>query len=206
MKQLGIDSVPATVAGRDVVSGWNPKALADLVGVSYDDIPALSPEALLARLDRILRLAQTVISGLETEMLEVKHPSRDRTLYDLAYHVFKLSDSFVDAVEQARLLREWLVEKTPAGIDTGSALADFGVKVRRRFSAWKKDASPHVYEKKINTYYGEQQAWALLERTVWHAGQHLRQIFDLLKENGMTPAVSLDESLFEDLPMPTEVW
>jgi hypothetical protein len=32
---LGIARVPATIVGDRVVHGWNPKALAELVGVRY---------------------------------------------------------------------------------------------------------------------------------------------------------------------------
>ena len=41
---LGVPRVPATVLGGDLVHGWNPSALAKLVGVDYDGGPALDPE------------------------------------------------------------------------------------------------------------------------------------------------------------------
>jgi hypothetical protein len=41
---------------------------------------------------------------------------------------------------------------------------------------------------------------------VWHAGQHLRQIHDLLSRNGVIPASALDPQLLAQLPMPKALW
>ena len=56
------------------------------------------------------------------------------------------------------------------------------------------------------TYYGEELTHELLERTAWHAGQHLRQVYSLLEEDGFLPEDSLPDAVFEGLPMPTELW
>ena len=35
LERFGVMRVPATIVGNRVVHGWNPQALAELVGVSY---------------------------------------------------------------------------------------------------------------------------------------------------------------------------
>ena len=40
---LGVPAVPAVVVGERAVHGWNPKAVAELVGVPYAGGPALPP-------------------------------------------------------------------------------------------------------------------------------------------------------------------
>ena len=206
MESYGISTLPAAIFNRRSVSGWNPKALADLVGVAYNDRPVLKPHDLFMVLDRILRLTQEIIAPVAEEKLDVKKPSRDRTLRHLCYHVFRLSNTFVDAVEKNRLLHEWLVAPPPADIRTGRDLEGYGQKVRDRISDWKKSVSAEIFNGAVNTYYGDQGVHHLLERTVWHAGQHLRQIRDLLIENGIEPSIALDDSIFEGLPMPDDVW
>ena len=58
----------------------------------------------------------------------------------------------------------------------------------------------------VETYYGRQDAHELMERTVWHAAQHLRQIHALLKDAGAPPRDPLDASLLEKLPLPASIW
>ena len=45
----------------------------------------------------------------------------------------------------------------------------------------------------VETYYGRQTAGELLERTVWHAAQHLRQLYALLGRMGLSPDGPLAE-------------
>jgi hypothetical protein len=45
-----------------------------------------------------------------------------------------------------------------------------------------------------------------MERTTWHCGQHVRQWFMLLGMAGVVPVVTLDDTAFACLPMPSSVW
>ena len=58
----------------------------------------------------------------------------------------------------------------------------------------------------MQTYYGPQLLHELMERTTWHCGQHVRQWFMLLEMAGIAPVVTLDDTAFASLPMPTSVW
>jgi hypothetical protein len=75
LERLGIPLVPATVLGDRWVHGWNPKALAELVDVTYAEGPRLSPEALAQRLDLILAAAQRAVSQVAPEHLEMRAPT-----------------------------------------------------------------------------------------------------------------------------------
>lgn len=203
---LGVPRVPATVRDGHVVHGWNPAALAALVGVPFDDTPALSPVELAEALDNILYYAQHLLKRLDDRQLALKHPHRDRTLRDLGYHVFRLSAAFVDCMEQGRLEQAWLGETAPADVQSGAALAEHGAQARARIAAWLAAAPEAVFARPARTYYGEQRTHLLLERTTWHAGQHLRQLYDLLATDGSLPVGPLAPELFEGLPMPAELW
>jgi len=56
----------------------------------------------------------------------------------------------------------------------------------------------------IDVYYGPQSGHDLLERTTWHAAQHLRQLHVLLGELGLPPREPLPD--FEGLPLPASLW
>jgi len=202
--RLGVPAVPAVVAPGGVVHGWNPGALADLVGVRYEATQRLSPAMLAERLDRVLAAAGRVVAVVEPEQLALRHPGRDRSLHQLAYHLFRLSLAFRDAMVERRLPETCLQEQAPSGLADGPALAGYGAAVRAALRGWlgADDAAAGTVE----TYYGPQSGHELLERTVWHALQHLRQIHALLENAGAPPPEPLDPSLLERLPLPQSVW
>ena len=159
-----------------------------------------------ARLDRILEYAQAALREAPPALLEVKSPGRDRTLRDLAYHVFRVAAAFVDCLEQERFLAEWFAEPAPPDTQTGERLAEHGGAVRERLGSWFAAAPKGCYETMAQTYYGEQRVHDLLERTTWHAGQHVRQVYSLLEDNGEAPTVALDPGVFRGLPLPEQMW
>lgn len=204
LERFGIPRVPAVVAGDRAVHGWNPKGVAELVGVAYDEGEQLTCEELAQRLDTILQAAQRAIRQVPTEQLQMKTPGRDRTVHQLGYHIFRVALSFRDAMEQAYLPEGWFEEGPPAELSNSAAIAQYGDTVRQRLADWFQ--RPDVYEGSVDTYYGSQTTAAFFERTVWHTAQHLRQLYDLLERMGVTPEAPLSEAAFRGLPLPSDVW
>ena len=206
LERRNIPWVPATLRGERHVHGWNPAALAELVGVPYDDTPALVPAELVERLDTVLYHTQHLVKGLSSAALALNHPGRDRDLADLVFHIYRVGRSFPDCLDQGQFPHAWL-EATPSAEDrNGLSLFRTGEETRQHLTQWFSKSSSEVYEQPANTYYGEQRAFELLERTTWHAGQHLRQIHDLLEQDGQLQPGSLPMELFESLPMPEAIW
>lgn len=206
LRRLGVPAVPATVAGERAVHGWNPAALAALVGVAYTGVPPLPPAELAERLDEILSMAQYALERTPDEALTLTAPGRDRSLRNLGYHVFRVAAAFVDTMEQGRLEEAWFFEDAPPALRTGPELAAHGKAVRTRLAAWFAAAPADIYGRDAETYYGSQPVHELLERTAWHAGQHLRQVWALLEDAGVMAPRSLDSTLFTGLPMPEALW
>lgn len=203
---LGVPRVPAVAVGERVVHGWQPAAYAELVGVEWDGGSMHPPDELRRRLDRILELAQQALRDAPAADYTVKPPGRDRDLRDLGFHIFRVGAAFVDCLEQGWFSEDWFSERAPETLATPAALADQGGKVRHRLRAWFATAPVEIYETQARTYYGDQQVHELLERTTWHAGQHTRQLYFLLEQQGALPANSLDMAPFEGLPLPKEMW
>jgi hypothetical protein len=204
LRELGVPAVPAVVAARGVVHGWNPAALASLLGVRYEGAQRLSAEALVQRLDHVLAAAGRLVAGVEPRHLTLQHPGRDRSLHQLAYHLFRLSLAYRDAMIERRLPETWLQELAPPGLPDGAALAGYGVAVRDALRRWFQTEGGATGS--VETYYGAQTAHELLERTVWHATQHLRQLHALLEDAGAPVQEPLDQSLLAGLPLPDAVW
>ena len=166
----------------------------------------LSPYDLGRRLDRILAASERLIAEVPDSRMDVTPPSRDRTLRDLAYHVFRLSLAFADGMDLGRLPREWLGEPAPADLREGPAIARYGALVRGRLGGWFEGAAPREFERTIDVFDGPQSGQDLLERTTCHAARHLRQLYGLLEAVGLPPRAPLPTEHFEGLPLPASLW
>lgn len=204
LASLGVKLVPAVRDGERVFHGWNPEGLAAFVGREYAEAPRLAPEELTQRLDRVLECAQRALRQFPPGSLDDTTPGRQRTVRDLAFHVFRLSAAHRDAFEGGYFPESWLEEGAPDDAGSAEEIAAYGDRVRHRLGEWWRRAD--AFSGSVETYYGPQTAHQLLERTTWHAAHHLRQLCALLEEKGLAPAGPLAESDYAGLPMPGEVW
>jgi len=201
---FGVMRVPATIVGDRIVHGWNPEALAELVGVRYRAHEKLTPAELAERMDLVLAATQRAIRQVPRERLGMKYPGRDRTVHQLGFHVFRVAASFADTREQGHLTSDWFEEKAPPAMADGDAVARYGETVRRRLAAFFE--RPGWCDGLVSTYYGPQTAPDFMERTTWHCAQHLRQIYWFLDEMGVAKDAPLTDADLEGLPFPKEVW
>ncbi len=206
LKRRGVPLVPAVVVGEQLVHGWNPPALAELVGVPYASEPALAPAELAARLDRILEATQRALQTVSAEQLQTSVPGRNRTIRDIGHHIFRLSLGFRDAAIEDRFPEAWLLEVVPAEMTDGAALAQYGGTVREQLSNWFAEHATQSFSPLVQTYYGPQSLHALLERTTWHAAQHLRQVYALLEAAGVILGQPLSAQDYAGLPLPDTLW
>lgn len=206
LRRLGVPLVPAVAVGDRAVHGWNPPAYAALLGVAYRAPTRLAPAELAARLDRILDNAERLTAQLEPGQLDSVPAERKRSVRDLAYHVFRLALAFIDGADRGQFPEAWLQETAPPDLVTGGDIARYGALVRARLSGWFQGAGPAEYERVIDVYYGPQSVHELLERTTWHAAQHLRQLHVLIERLGVRAPAPLPVDAFAGLPLPEAIW
>src|SRR5207247_6363432 len=128
-------------------------------------------------LDRVLESAQGLIARFDARQMDHVPPERKRTLRDLAFHVFRLSLGFVDAVDRAELPESVYEERAHPELVSGGDVARYGALVRARLSGWLQGAGGEEYKRTVETYYGPQAAGTVLERTTSAAGQLLPQMY-----------------------------
>jgi hypothetical protein len=204
LEPFGVPRVPATIVGDRVVHGWNPKALAELVGTHYEERTQLAPAELSRRLDTVLAATQRAIRQVPLDQLGVKSPGRDRTVRQLGFHVFRVAASFADTRELGHLDGAWFEENAPPEMADGDAVAQYGETVRRRLRDYF--TRPGWCDGEVSTYYGPQAAPEFMERTTWHTAQHLRQIYWFLDQLSLEKDAPLTDADLEGLPFPREVW
>lgn len=206
LKRLGAPLVPAVVVGEQVVHGWNPRGFAELLGISYTESPQLSPPELAERLDRILLATQDALRQVPPEQIDLRTPGGERTLRNLGYHIFRLSFAFRDAAEEDRFPEAWLLEPVPADLIDGQSIAGYGDFVRKQLTLWFAGNQERNFSRPVQTYYGPQSLHTFLERTTWHAAQHLRQVYALLEGIGIKPDQPLTAADYAGLPLPSQLW
>jgi len=204
LQRRGLRLVPVLTDGERTFHGWDPERLARFVGIEKKNEQQLEPSELLRRLDQILLAAERAILQTPPAGLKVRVPQRERTLRDLAFHLFRLCLAYRDACASKTFPESWLLETPPPEMRDAAALARYGASVRAQLSEWlaRKDSAAGPVE----TYYGTQTSAQLLERTVWHAAQHLRQLYALLEAMGVTPQNPLTAADFQGLPLPESLW
>ena len=206
LKRLGVPRVPAVAVGDRAVHGWNPAGYAELVGVDYRPAIKLSPAVLAARLDRILGATEALVRRIPDDRMEWTPPERKRPLADLGFHVFRLSLGFIEGADRATFPETVHTETAPSDLRTGDALARYGALVRARLSGWFAGAGGDEFAQVVETYWGPVVAHDLLERTTWHAAQHLRQLYILAARLNITPETPEPVDAYKDLPLPSAIW
>ena len=207
LQELGARSVPVVARDARFVFAQVIKDVVDFLDLPDDTAPELSPEALASKLDRILETAIRLTRQMPDARLEDLLPNRPRSWRVLLHHVYQIPVAFLEMEEQGRTLTyESMVEAPPDGMRTSAAVADHGEAVRTRFAAWWSRVAEEDFSGRVPTYFGGTTRHEMLERTVWHTAQHVRQIASLLEQAGVAPDRPLDADDLRGLPLTDKVW
>ena len=114
--------------------------------------------------------------------------NRDRSIRDLAYHVYQIPDAFLQAVEDGvEDLTAVYNAPPPPAVKTVEDIAAYGAQVEKKLEAWWSALPDKSCRRTVRTYYGERPLHELLERCTWHSAQHARQIIAVLERLGVEP-------------------
>jgi len=209
LKRFGVKLVPVVAKGDQWANGAVFRDVAKVAGFDYSSHKMLEPKIMVEKIKSINFFARKFLDQIPEDKLDTLLPGRPRSYRQLVYHVFYIPDVFLDRVEHNKpYTYEALLSILPKDMKTKSELMDYGNRVYERFDKWwKRDGDKVDFDQPGNVYYGEVNLHEVLERTGWHSGQHVRQINLLLKEKlSINPKETLDETIFEGLPMPKNIW
>jgi glutaredoxin len=204
---LGVRTVPVVARGRDYVFAQELADVSRFIGrdVTFRRLP---PAALVDKWLNVLEAAQRHVMQLPPEHLaERATPGRDRSIRDLAYHVYQVPDAFLQAVENGvEDLTSVYNAPPPAAVTAREDIRDFGASVTARVRRWWAAVPDTSCREDIKTYYGLQPLHHLLERCTWHSAQHARQIVAVLERFGIAPDGPLTARDYAGLPLPAGLW
>lgn len=172
-----------------------------------DTAPELSPDELLQRYDGFLETAIRLTRQMPDDKLGNELPDRPRSWLVLMHHVFQIPTAYLDMEDTGETLSyDNMVAPPPDGMHTSADIANFGESVRSRFKSWANRAVGEDFSGDVPTYFGGTSRHEMLERTVWHSAQHMRQVAALLEEAGITPDRPLTATDISGLPLTEKVW
>src|SRR3954454_2416416 len=207
LRAFGVRTVPVVARGSEYVFA---QELADVSRFLGRDVSfrRLSPDELLDKWLTVLEAAQRHVMQIPAERLaERATPGRDRSIRDLAYHVYQVPDSFLQAVEDGvEDLTSVYNAPPPPGVKTSEDIRAYGKKVSERLERWWKREGIKAANAKLSTYYGEQPLHHVMERCTWHSAQHARQIISVLEGFGIQAQGPLTEKDYAGLPLPVGMW
>lgn len=207
MRALGARSVPVVSKGEKFVFAQNVRDVVEFLGINEDVGPKLTQAELAARGDMIWQAAVRYVRQMPESALAKELPNRPRSYRVLMHHIFQIPTAFLEARRGSKeLAYERLVAAPPDDMKTSDDIADFGEALRLDFKAWVTSEGGAICQGDMKTYYGGQKAHEVLERTVWHSSQHVRQVMSLLEMEGIQPNPPLPDSAFDKLPLPLKVW
>jgi glutaredoxin len=208
LAELGLKLVPIVARGKDWANGAVFRDVARVAGFEWGGHEMLAPEEMLARINGILSAAHRFASQIPEDKLDDMLSGRPRSYRQLAYHIFRIPEVFLNRVEHdAPYTYESLLSILPSNLETKDDLLNYGVEVRSRLNAWWESAGRDTdFSQPGKVYYGDVTLHEVLERTGWHSGQHSRQLMLTLEKLGIAPDGPLGDADFAGLPMPSNVW
>ena len=205
LAHLGVKSVPVISLGEKWIFAQDLKVVAEFCGI--EKLPEkLPPATLVDKLDMVISGAQRFIAQMPPERLNDMLPGRPRPYRDLFYHIFVIPDLFVDAARDGKEITEKGFEKGAPEGSTVESIVAYGEEVKKRVHDWWDKVEDKNLDFMVPTYYGEHTAHDTLERTTWHAGQHVRQVMFIHGTLGVRTNQPLTDQDFAGLPMPKSVW
>jgi glutaredoxin len=204
---LGVRTVPVVARGSEYVFAQELADVSRFVGreVTFRRLPA---SELVKKWLTVLEAAQRHVLQLPPERLaERATPGRDRSIRDLAYHVYQIPDAFLQAVEDGvEDLTAIYNAPPPAATKTPGDIRAYGAAVSARLRRWWAGVEDRTCAGSLQTYYGSQPLHHVLERSTWHSAQHARQIVAVLEGFGIAPEGPLTAEDYAGLPMPAGLW
>jgi len=205
--EFGVRTVPVVARGKEYVFAQELADVSQFVGRKVE-FRRMAPPALVERWLHVLGAAQRYVLQLPPARLgERATPGRDRSIRDLAYHIFQVPDSFLQALQDGvKDLTSVYNAPPPPEVRSSKDVQQYGSKVVSRLKNWWDSTADKSCGGTIDVYYGVQPLHHVLERCTWHSAQHTRQIISVLEGFDVKVDRPLTQQDYAGLPMPAGLW
>jgi glutaredoxin len=207
LRALGVRTVPVVARGDAYVFAQELADVSRFIGKDVE-FRRLAAPLLVEKWVTILEAAQRHVMQIPAaRMGERATAGRDRSIRDLAYHVYQIADAFLQAVESGKEdLTAIYNAPPPDAVRTALDIRAYGAAVTGRLRRWWAGIEDKSLAGVVKTYYGVQPLHHVLERCAWHSAQHARQIVAVLEGFSINVDGPLTQRDYAGLPMPAGLW
>lgn len=205
LRALGARGIPIVARGGRYVYAQSLDDVDGFLGLAADARRMLAPAVLADKLETVLATGVRLAAQVPDGGLERMMPNRPRSVRMLLHHIFRIGEVLLINVAERRLTMEMVVIEPPATM-TLAELLDYGRDVHARVRGWAPQVPATDFTAPIDTFYGAKPLHEVLERTAWHAAQHVRQLEMVLPAMGVVPDGPLSAGTLAGLPVPEDIW
>lgn len=206
--RLGYRMVPVTLVGGQVVTGFNPRALARALGLPEETVMHRPREWILQKFDLVLSGVVRAVRQVPLERLSWHSPDRGRDMRTFMAHIFFFLEYTMEALRQGRFVVERIADydKDAQRFPDADAIARYGEEVHSRLRRFLMGLTDADLSRSVDSYAGNIDASTQLELAVGHTAQHLRHLYAYMQMMGIPPERPLTPQDLEGLPVPTILW
>lgn len=191
LRALGFRTVPVTAIGDRTISGFNPNQLSEALQLGIK-VAVRDPAETLPLLGRVLDAVQRAVRQMPDDGLDWTAPDRDRPMREFAYHIFLMVRNTIRALSTGA---------TPEGADTEGRsyssfqeIAEFGGTVIDDFKGWSANPDLDALRAPVADGAEGRNGAERLDLVAGHSVQHMRQLYFVLEEFGVTVEDRLPDS------------
>jgi hypothetical protein len=201
--KLGFLTLPITVIEGRAITGFNPKQLAEALH-SATKVILRDPSETLPIIARALEAVERAVRQIPDERLDWSVPGRKRPMRELACHIFMHARSAMSGHGAT-------LPTTASAVDASSyatfkAIADYGHAISEEYRSWASkqdlDALRQLPPAGPNARSGSER----LDLAAGQIIQHLRQIYYVLEDSGITPMERVPDSAWPQEYVLTILW
>lgn len=196
--------MPVTVVGdRPGILGFQPNKILEALGRGQR-VAVRDPASLLPLLTRVLQAVERAVREMPAERIDWSSPDRNRTMRQFTFHIFRRIENYMAGTWRGGSME--LPEEDRHIQSSFQSIADYGHRITEQYQAWAASQDPVRFRRTdVKDVDGRTPA-ERLDTIVGHSIQHLRQIYMLQEQFGVTPSDRMRDSEFPPEHVLTILW
>ena len=182
--------MPVTVIADQAIVGFNPNQLADALQLDVKTAPH-DPSETVPLLKRLLEAVERAVRQMPDDKLDWAAPDRDRPMREFAYHIFMMVQNTMEEISTGVApARSDFIGRSYISFQD---IADYGRTVIEQYRTWAPKQDVDALRTPLAKANTRSRA-ELLDQIAGHTTQHLRQLYSVLENFGITPKGRIQDS------------
>ena len=188
--------MPVTVIGDRAIMGFNPSQLSEALHLGIK-VAARDPAETIPLLGRVMEAVQRVVRQMPDDKLDWTAPDRDRPMREFAYHIFNNVHAIIQGINTGVFPpRSDSTDASGRSYNSFQHIADYGGTVIEELRAWEPKQNLDSLRKPPPADSDGRSTADRLDLVTGHSIQHLRQLYWVIENFGITANNRMPDSEF----------